>query len=81
MLVVILLLVGSCRDQQIVRAKVFERKQLEGARLAIKYFYIVNGNKFTDSAIIKNTVVGTDSINLIIDPSQPGRSIPDLQNK
>jgi hypothetical protein len=78
-LVFILLVVVSCHNQKIVKAKIFERRQLEDARLLIKYRYNIGGKNYTDSAVIKNTVVSTDSINLIINPTQPGKSIPDLQ--
>lgn len=33
---------------------------------------------YIDSASVKNTVITSDSIYIIIDPSNPAKSLPDL---
>lgn len=68
----------ACRDQQQVRAKIFERKEVSENRLIIKYQYTLAGKTYIDSASVKNVVIGNDSINLIIDPANPQRSLPDF---
>ena len=68
----------GCKDQQIVKAKIFERKEIEKDRLLVKYVYLLNNQLYHDSAIIKNVVIGNDSIRVIIDPSNPAKGIPDL---
>lgn len=68
----------ACRDQQQVKAKIFERKELSENRLIIKYQYTLAGQTYIDSASVKNIVIGNDSITLIIDPSNPQRSLPDF---
>jgi len=71
------MLVG-CDSQETVRAKVFERKRIEKDRLLIKFGYLVNDKAYTDSAVIKNIVIKSDSINVIIDPSNPTKGIPQI---
>lgn len=70
----------SCRDQEKVKAKIFERKQVEKNRLLIHFQYQVGSSIYKDSAIIRNTIIRNDSIDLIIDPANPGESIPDLSS-
>ena len=69
----------GCGRQQQLKAKIFERKELKGNRLLIKYHYYANNNNYTDSATLPNVIIGSDSIYIIIDPSYPGKSIPDIQ--
>ncbi|HSU49105.1 MAG TPA: hypothetical protein VLJ41_00880 [Segetibacter sp.] len=69
----------GCGRQQQLKAKIFERKELKGNRLLIKYHYYVNNNNYIDSATLPNVIIGSDSIYIIIDPSYPGKSIPDIQ--
>jgi hypothetical protein len=79
LLIFVVFLFSRCGNRQEVRAKVFERKEIESNRLIIKYGYQVNGKTFTDSAVIKNVVIGGDSINVIIDPDNPEKGLPDLK--
>lgn len=44
----------------------------------IKYKYNTATKKYIDSASVKNVVIGSDSINIIIDPGKPERSLPDF---
>lgn len=68
----------ACRQHQQVKAKIFERRELSKNRLIIKYKYLAGDRIYIDSASVKNTIIGSDSINVIIDPSLPGKSLPDL---
>lgn len=68
----------ACRQQQHIKAKIFERRELSKNRLIIKYKYYTGDKVYTDSASVKNTIISNDSINIIIDPSLPGKSLPDL---
>lgn len=68
----------ACHQQQKVKAKIFERKEVSKNRLIIKYKYIAGGKTYVDSASVKNIVIGNDSINLTIDPAHPQISLPDL---
>ena len=71
-------LFASCGQQQQLKAKIFERKDLKGNRLMIRYQYLVNEKTYVDSATVANVIINTDSISVIIDPSNPGKSIPDI---
>ena len=77
-LLVMVCLFSACRQQQQLKAKIFERKELKGNRLMIRYQYLVNQTTYTDSATVANVIIDTDSISVIIDPSNPGKSIPDI---
>lgn len=79
MLIIVSFLYGCGRQQQL-KAKIFERRELRGNRLMIRYRYEVNGKLFSDSATIANVVIGSDSISIIINPSNPGKSIPDIHS-
>ena len=81
LILVLLFPVPSCRSQQSVKAKIFERKQIEENRLLIKFGYVVNEKEYIDSSIIKNVVLASDSINVIIDPANPAKAIPDFKSK
>ncbi len=73
-IIVTIFFITSCRNQQQVKAKIFERKEVSKNRLMIKYEYTAAGKTYIDSASVKNIVIGT--INLIIDPANPQRSLP-----
>lgn len=68
----------ACGRQQQLKAKVFERRELKGNRLLIKYHYDFDNKSYIDSATLPNVVINSDSIFIIIDPSHPGKSIPDI---
>lgn len=70
--------ITACRQQQHLKAKIFERRELSKNRLLIKYRYITGNKVHIDSASVKNTIISNDSISIIIDPSHPGKSLPDL---
>lgn len=70
----------GCGKQQQLKAKIFERRELKGNRLMLRYRYQVNKDYFSDSATIANVVINTDSILIIIDPDHPQKSIPDIRN-
>ncbi len=67
---------SSCKEHQNVKAKIFERKEIRGDKLMIKYNYVAKGHLYLDSAIIKNRVIPGDSINVTIDPSNPRKGSP-----
>ena len=77
-IIVLLFLTTSCGNHERVKANIFERREIEKDRLLIKYRYTVNGDSYTDSTIIKNVIIGNDSINVIINPSDPSKALPDL---
>lgn len=77
-LFVIACLFAACHQQQQVKAKIFERRELKGNRLMISYEYMVNDRLYTDSTTVANAVINTDSIIVIIDPANPERSLPDI---
>ena len=77
-IIVLLFFATACGKQQHVRAKVFERRELKENRLSIRYQYKVDEKLYIDSATVANVVIKTDSIYVIIDPSNPGKSIPDI---
>ncbi len=68
----------SCGKQQKVKARIFERKQVDKNRIMIYYEYSLNNKTYRDSEIIRNFVINKDSIDLIIDPSSPGKGVPDF---
>ncbi|MBA2761586.1 MAG: hypothetical protein H0U39_06450 [Segetibacter sp.] len=59
-----------------MKAKIFERKEIRGDKLMIKYNYVANGQLYIDSATINNRVIPGDSIIVTIDPSNPGKGSP-----
>ena len=71
-------LFAGCGQQQQVKAKIFERRDLQSNRLMIRYQYLVNDKLYIDSATVANVVINTDSIFVIIDPSHPEKAIPDF---
>jgi uncharacterized lipoprotein NlpE involved in copper resistance len=69
----------GCNQQSQVNATIFERKEIDSGNLLIKYRYIVDGQDHTDSAIISNQVIGSDSITIKISKTSPKTSIPLLE--
>ncbi len=67
----IFLFLAACKEHQNVKAKIFERKEIRGDKLMIKYNYVANGQLYIDSATINNRVIPGDSIIVTIDPSNP----------
>ena len=68
----------SCRQQEQLKAKIYERRDLKANGLMIGYTYTVDKKVYLDSASVANVVINSDSILIIIDPSNPGKSIPDI---
>ncbi|WP_018617046.1 hypothetical protein [Segetibacter koreensis] len=68
----------SCRHRQEVKAMIFERREITQNRLLLKYKYMVEGKTYIDSAFVRNIVIGSDSINIIIDPANAQKSLPDF---
>jgi hypothetical protein len=77
--VAVLLLIVSCKNQQSVKAKIFERKEVEGNRLLIGYKYVFDNKEYIDSAIITNVVVESDSISVMVNPKSPAKSTPEIE--
>ncbi len=69
----------ACKDRQKLKAKIFERKEIQDDKLMIKYKYVANGQSYIDSATIENKVIGSDTINVTINPSEPEKGSPQLQ--
>jgi hypothetical protein len=69
-------LLFGCKANHHADAKIFERKEVEGNKLMIKYNYQVAGKPHTDSAIIKNKVLEGDTITVKYKASQPGNATP-----
>lgn len=74
-----LLILISCNNQNIVDAKIFERKEQEGNRLLIKYQYTIDGSQYIDSAIIENVVLEGDSIPVKFKVDNPQKAIPQIE--
>jgi hypothetical protein len=77
--IVIFFIFTSCGQQQQVKARIFERKELKGNRLMIRYQYAVDEKVYVDSATVGNVIINTDSIPIIIDPANPEKSVPDIR--
>ena len=75
---IIIAVFSACGQHELLKAKIFERKELPGNRLMIRYQYTVGEKTYKDSATVPNLVIKSDSIRIIIDPSKPFKSIPDL---
>jgi len=71
-------LISACNSQKQVKAKIIERKEVEGNRLSIIYKYEIDGKIFTDSTTIANKIIGNDSISISIAPSNPAKNTPQL---
>jgi hypothetical protein len=69
----------ACHKQQQLKARIFERRELNGNRLMIQFKYTVKNKLYTDSATIANLVINNDSISIIIDPENPAKAIPELK--
>lgn len=69
---------SACKHKEQVKAKIFERKEVNKNRLIIKYRYVAGDRIYIDSASVRNIIIGNDSINIIIDPANPQRSLPDF---
>jgi hypothetical protein len=68
---------AGCKNQSL-RGRIFERKEVDGNKLLIKYKYQANGKESIDSITINNRKLNSDSINLVSDPANPGKAIPDF---
>jgi hypothetical protein len=72
-------IVTSCKQQQQpLKGRIFERKEVDSTMLMIKYRYVVNGKENIDSVTINNRKIDNDSINLMTDPSNPGKAVPQI---
>ncbi len=77
-LIIVVSIAAACGRSDAAKAKVFERKELNNDQLLIHYTYRVDNKTFTDSATVTNKVIPTDSINIVVDPQNPGKSFPDF---
>ncbi len=66
----------ACKDRLKLKAKIFERKEVQGDKLMIKYKYVANGQFYVDSATVENKIIASDTINVTIDSSEPEKSSP-----
>jgi hypothetical protein len=77
-LILIVFFLSCLHKQQQVKAKIFERKEIDNNRLLLKYKYQSGATTYIDSVTVRNFVIANDSINIIIDPDKPQRSLPDF---
>jgi len=77
-LVATILSLSACSSHQELKAKIFERKRISNDRLMIKYTYSTGKKTYYDSVFVRNMIIRNDSINIIIDPAHPQRSLPDF---
>ena len=75
---IFLVALTSCESKQKAKAKIFERKEVEDNKLMIKYAFSVKGETITDSAVIENNVIGTDSVSVTFDPDDPSKNTLDI---
>jgi hypothetical protein len=68
----------GCHNRHPLKGKIFERKEVDGNRLMIKYRYTTSGKENIDSVIIKNRKINSDSIDLISEPNNPGKVVPNI---
>jgi hypothetical protein len=61
----------GCDSKQTAAAKIFERREVEGNKLMIKYAFTAKGQSIIDSTILDNKVLNSDSISITFDPSNP----------
>lgn len=74
------LILGSCKRDNLIKAKIFERRELARNRLMIYYHYNFKNRIYTDSASVTNNIIKNDSILVLIDPSNPSSGEPQLNN-
>jgi hypothetical protein len=78
LIILLSFLAVSCHNQRPLKGKIFERKEFDGNRLMIKYRYTTSGKENIDSVIIKNQKINSDSIDLILQPNNPGKVVPNI---
>jgi hypothetical protein len=79
-LISLLFLAAGCNRPELIKAKIFERKVTANDQLVITFQYVVDDRLYTDSATIKNKILQSDSINVIVDPKKPAKAIPDIKD-
>ena len=76
-LTILVLLTSSliaCNSKQTATAKIFERREVEENKLMIKYAFNVEGRSITDSTIIDNKILNSDSVSVTYDPANPSEN-------
>lgn len=76
----LLVSVSSCKQQQKTDARIFERKHLPPNKLQLKYEYKAGTKQYTDSLIIDNQVLKSDTIKVVINSKKPEENVPELKN-
>lgn len=74
MIATLMLLTLSCKNQQTTKAKIFERKEVDGNKLLLKYKYNKAGKTFMDSTVVENVIIPDDTIEILIDENDNSRS-------
>ncbi len=69
-------IISGCAKQQKTRAKIIERKHLQGNKLQLKYQFTAQTTQYTDSIIVDNDVIESDSLTIELDTKNPGNSKP-----
>ena len=80
LILLISFLTVSCGGSEVVKAKIFERKEVNDKTIMIRYQYAVNDQVYSDSLTMNNKVINSDSISIKIDPSNPSKGIPQFEN-
>lgn len=71
----------SCNSRQRFKAKVFERKQLDSHSIMIHYQYTVDEKNYIDSAILPDTAIFENTIDVVETGNNPPKAIPALLKK
>jgi hypothetical protein len=75
----ILVFVSACNRGEQVKAKIFERRETAENSLLIRYEYMIDNKRKTDSATVENMVINDDFIILVPDPQNAGKWVPDIK--
>lgn len=68
----------ACNEKKKTMAKIFERKEISENNLMIKYAFVADKKIITDSTIIKNQPINSDSITISYDQSNPQNHTPQV---
>jgi len=80
-IVSVLFLLLGCGGKQTATAIIFERKATADGKLAIAYMFDYRGQTIIDSALVDNTVLGSDTLNVIFPENNPLQSTPEMLDR
>lgn len=70
--------ITACNSREKIKARIFERKHLPENKLQIKYQYTAGGKQYLDSLTMENKVIDSDTITVLVQESNPSKSVPEL---